>query len=310
MFESILGHEPIKTYLTQALAQNRLPHALLFAGLDGVGKTLFAKHLATTLLQTTLHRLETGNHPDFHPLIPEGKSGLHSIETLRSLIDEVHSASFEAPAKVFLIQDADRMQPAAANALLKTLEEPTPDTILILLTSAPTEILPTILSRCIRLTFHPLSESDIGTLLRERGHPETLAKRSHGSIGRACEYATQPSLEEPLFSLLSQRHSHVEMMERLEKIEELIEDEDPLRKHRNIEAIFQTILMWWRDQTIHSLGLSPSLLFFPQVPPVSHPLASLETIQKAIQEARLAVSRNIRLSVSLHQTLCSNLTLS
>src|SRR3990167_9439119 len=101
MFGSLLGNQPIKAYLTQAIEQNRLPHALLFTGLEGIGKRLFAQHLAAALLNSPLERIEKGHHPDFHPLFPDGKVGLHSIETLRALIEEVHSAPFESSGKVF-----------------------------------------------------------------------------------------------------------------------------------------------------------------------------------------------------------------
>jgi hypothetical protein len=84
-------------------------------------------------------------------LQPEGKSGLHTIESIRSLNDRVFRAPFESSGKVFVLHQADRMQPAAANALLKTLEEPLLDTHFILLSNDARQILPTVLSRCTQL---------------------------------------------------------------------------------------------------------------------------------------------------------------
>jgi DNA polymerase-3 subunit delta' len=191
------------------------------------------------------------------------------------------------------------MQPAAANALLKTLEEPNPDTTFILLTSAPTDILPTILSRCIRLTFQPLAEQDIAALLRQQGHPEKFARLAQGSIGRALDHATRPSLEEPLFRLFYERPSYPELSIALEKIEELSEDEDPVRQNRNVDSLLSAIFMWCRDQHARSSGLGESHLFFPDQPPASSPVPSLETLSKALAEARLALSRNMKFSVCL-----------
>ena len=303
MFEKLLGNETAKAYLRKALEKRSLPHALLFAGTDGVGKSLFAKELAAALLESTPSRIEGGNHPDFHAVRPEGKSGLHSIETFRTLIDDVHAASFEGRGKVFLIHDAERMQPAAGSALLKTLEEPNAGATLILITHAPSEILSTILSRCIRVSFQPLSEGEIALLLREKGHPERLAKLAQGSAGRAFDLAARPALEERLFPLLAQRAFYPHLAAALEEIEEEIEDEDPVRKNRNAEHLFSTIFMWHRDQQARALGVAPDRLFFPDSPPVDFPLPSLESLQKRLDESRLAFHRNIKLSVCLERLL-------
>ena len=141
MFEEILK---------KALLQEKLPNTLLLSGPRAEGKKT-ALWLSTQLLKATA--LET--HPDFHLLAPEGKGGLHSIEAIRNAIDISHSAPYSAPAKVFLIESAESMQPVAANALLKTLEEPVLDSYWILLSERPQEILPTILSRCSKFSSQP-----------------------------------------------------------------------------------------------------------------------------------------------------------
>jgi DNA polymerase III subunit delta' len=297
MFESILGNEPIKAYLQKAVFDERLPHALLFTGPDGVGKSLFAKDLAIHLLGSK-DRVAAENHPDFHVIRPEGKSGLHAIETLRRLIDDVHASPFEAPAKVFLIHDAHRMQPAAANALLKTLEEPTPDTVLILLTSAPQEILPTIASRCSLLRFQLLSEKEIASLLEAKGHPARFANLSHGSAGKAFDLAVKAPIEEILFGLLSEKKSYPELVLALEEIEKKIEDEDPVKHASNVEHIFTTVLMWSRDQAARRFGAS---LFFSDAPEPKYSIPSLVEMERIVDEARLAVSRNMRLTACLEK---------
>src|SRR3990167_1933568 len=119
VFESLLGNESVKIYLRKAVALNRVPHALLFSGIDGIGKSLFAKELATHLLQSNKERVDSASHPDLHILRPEGKGALHSIEALREMTHAMQQMPFEAKAKVFLIYDAHRMQPVQANAILK-----------------------------------------------------------------------------------------------------------------------------------------------------------------------------------------------
>lgn len=298
MFSHIFGNEPIKAYLQKALSENRLPQTLLFTGLDGIGKRLFAEKLAH-------HLLKSDRSPDLHILAPEGKSGFYAIDTVREMIDKEHSAPFEAPGKVFILEDAERMQPASANALLKTLEEPSPDTTFILLSTSSQEMLPTILSRCVILSFQPLTQEAIEMLLLAKGHPVRLAKLAQGSAGRAFELAEKPELEELrkiIFSLLAEKPSFPDLSLQIEKLEELIEEgkeENPVQVGRRVEYLFASILMWHRDQELRQLGERQDLLFFPEEGTHS-PIAQIE---KAIEKARLAYQRNIKLSVLMEQLL-------
>jgi DNA polymerase-3 subunit delta' len=305
MFEAILGNEFVKVYLQKAIREGKLPHALLFTGLEGIGKSLFAKELAAHLLHSTLERIEMETHPDFHVLRPEGKSGLHSIETMRHLIYDAHATPFQAAAKVFLIYDAHRMQVAAANAFLKTLEEPSSDTLFLLLTSAAQEILPTLISRCTILRFQGLSESEISSLLKKKGHPERFAKWAGGSAALAFKRASSPPIEESLFRLLSKRYTYLDLTLALQQIEKEIEDEDPLKENQKVEHLFAALLMWHRDQIAKRLGIAP---FFPDAEASSSPLPDFALLEKRIEEARLAYSRNMRLSVCLEKIFSYPLT--
>ena len=289
MFEEILGNDHIKAFLEKLIVTNQMPHAVLFSGPDGIGKLLFAKKIAGEMLGNHA-RVEKENHPDFHIIRPEGKSGLHSIEIIRQVIDKVHAAPFEAKAKIFLIIDAERMQPAAANALLKTLEEPNPDTVFILLTSGAQELLPTIRSRCRLFRFQPLSENDVASILIAKELPIHFAKQAHGSAGRAIELSKIK--ETSLFHFLSEQNIS------FEQIEKEIEHEDTVQNYRNVEYLFSSILMWYRDQVARELKQP---LFFPNAPVAKRKLLPLHKMEKKVEEARLAFSRNIRLAVCLEQ---------
>ncbi len=214
------------------------------------------------------------------------------------MIEKEHAAPFEAPGKVFILESAERMQPASGNALLKTLEEPCSDTTFILLSSNLQEILPTILSRCVILHFQPLSEPEIAALLSDKGFSPHFAKLSHGSAGRAFELAQHPELEEQrkiLFGILREKPSYPELSLRLEKLEELAEEgkeEDPVRANRRVEHLFASILMWHRDQHARKLGRTD--LFFPDES-VAEP-EPLHQVEKAIEKGRLAHHRNMKLA--------------
>ncbi len=302
MFEKIVGHESLRAYVAKAMGENRLPHTLLFSGMEGIGKALFAKMLAAKLLGCDLTRIESGNHPDFHLGRPEGKSGLYAIDRIRSLIEKDHNAPFEGNGKVFILEEAERMQPASANALLKTLEEPAPDSTFILVTSAPHELLPTILSRCVHLSFHPIPKEEIETILVGRGLDPRSAALSHGSIGKALELAQNPKLEEMrkiLFTALSMRGNILEVSKSISELEKRVEEEeDPIRHNHLVEHLFSLILIWSRDQEVKSLGLDEYLFF----PGESH-LGPIQEIEKKIDQARLAFQRNIKLSAILENLL-------
>ena len=186
----IIGNSDIKKYLQRIVMSNRIGNSLLFSGPDGVGKGLFALELATMLLgEENRERIFHRNHPDVRELRPEGKVAMHSMDALRSFISDVNLAPFEAKRKVFILLSADRMLPTSSNALLKTFEEPPQDTIIILLTSSPELLLPTILSRCSKISFKPVPEMELVAWLQNHHQVSSekeackVARLSKGSPG-------------------------------------------------------------------------------------------------------------------------------
>ncbi len=152
--------------LQQAREQGRMPHGLLFSGPRGVGKLEFALLLARSLLcrtpladgracgQCSPCRLaEAGNHPDFQRVEPQEDSKVVKVDQIRALCAELGLKSHGGGGKVALIQPAERMNVSAANSLLKTLEEPTDNTVLILITERPAQLPATIRSRCQKISF-------------------------------------------------------------------------------------------------------------------------------------------------------------
>ncbi|MFT5313839.1 MAG: DNA polymerase-3 subunit delta' [Paraglaciecola sp.] len=174
-----LAHK--KQQLCRRIIQGKLHHALLFQGQDGIGKTEFAQDLARFLL--CANKQETaacgecqacklnraGTHPDFHQIESEKQIG---VDQIREAIKKLLGSSQLCGAKVLVIYAAHTMTESSANALLKTLEEPTDNTFLLLITSKPERLLPTILSRCERLL---LPGSDMATTsewLKSQGYTQ------------------------------------------------------------------------------------------------------------------------------------------
>jgi len=159
-FVHIIGHDRQKDVLWRAVRHGRLAHAYLFAGPEGVGKRLMALALVRILFCTEergcgecppCRKVDHHNHPDLHILEPDGNS--IKIEQIRNIQRDLNLRPHEAGRKVCLIESAEAMTVGAANALLKTLEEPRGDTLLILLSSQPQRLLETIRSRCQPLFF-------------------------------------------------------------------------------------------------------------------------------------------------------------
>src|SRR5271170_147122 len=156
--------------LQRSLARGRLGHAYLFAGdsledLESLARTLAKtlncqnpikiKNVATDCCDECLscQKIENGNHVDIHWARPESKSRVITVEQMRDMMQQIQLKSNEAEHKVAIIVAADRLNPQAANAFLKTLEEPPAKSVLILLSTEPQRLLETILSRCLRLNF-------------------------------------------------------------------------------------------------------------------------------------------------------------
>lgn len=205
----VRGHERIVEELKRAAARGRMPHAFLFGGPEGVGKRLFATTLAQALLCEqhaeavlepcgecfSCRQVAAGTHPDVLAIArPEDKHEL-PIDRIRQLCAELARTPMRGVRRVAIVDDADSLSPEAANAFLKTLEEPPPGAVLFLIGTAPELQLDTIRSRCRVIRFEPLAESDLIAVLTEQHLVEDqkeaarLAKLAEGSVGRAVGLA-------------------------------------------------------------------------------------------------------------------------
>ncbi len=198
----LFGNENIKTYLRRIVEKEIVGHSLLFFGPDGIGKAIFARILAAMVMgEVNLsgphsNKIRLGIHPDIHEYYPEGKLGLHSIQSMRELTHETLLPSYESPWKFFIIHDADRMLPTSSNALLKAFEEPPCRTLIILLTSHLSQMLPTIRSRCRTLHFQAVARQEIESYLKHHfslgsAMVSQISLWADGSIGRAAHLAQQ-----------------------------------------------------------------------------------------------------------------------
>jgi DNA polymerase-3 subunit delta' len=217
MLDQLTGNQPAKELLRRMLNSGRVPGALLFAGEEGVGKKLFALELAKALNCRTpvgvegcgkcpvCVRISHLNIPaseewdDFMRILwtDHGDVGLVQspkqvlrVGQMRMIEREANYKPFEGRARIFLIEDADKLNDASSNALLKVLEEPPPTAHIILITSRPAVLLPTIRSRCQMVRFSPLSVEEIEQYLVQNkiakpAEAKLQARCASGSLGRA-----------------------------------------------------------------------------------------------------------------------------
>jgi len=223
-FSSIIGHDRQIDILKRALANNALAHAYLFSGEQGIGKRLTAFALAAALncdapgagggcgVCPACRKVAGGIHPDVRIVMPESRddqllatlsskeaekaSDEIKIDQIRRAQDSISLKPSEGRKKVLIVDGAETMNEASQNAFLKTLEEPPGDSLIILITSMPQSLLPTIRSRCQALVFQPLPRQILAGVIREkRGLSEAdawfAAALSRGSIGIALAMDVQ-----------------------------------------------------------------------------------------------------------------------
>jgi len=216
-FKSIHGHEKQIRILQNVLQRNRLPHAYLFYGMEGVGKKtvaeVFAKAINCKAQKASRQgsdvdvdscddcpscfKVDRKNHPDIVTIRADGQ--FIKVKEIRDIQEQMKFAPLEGGTRIIMIDNADRMNNISANALLKTLEEPTRSNLLILITASPHQLPATILSRCQHVRFNPLQTDQVSAFLQERlsMEPEqaySIACACEGSIGRALNMGEDSSL--------------------------------------------------------------------------------------------------------------------
>ena len=280
--------------LQRSLERGRLAHGYLFTGHQLGALEALARTLAKTLnCRQPVRRTPDGpaidccdqcivcrkiddfNHGDVHWVRPESKSRVITVEQMRDLMQEIQLKSGEAEFKVAVIAGADRLNVQAANAFLKTLEEPPPKSIIILLTTEPQRILETILSRCLRLNFSGEGAELLAPAQLEwlAGFSELAAAEQKSLMGR---YRLLGALLKKLGEIKEEIEKVLTARSPLEKYDDVEPDlrkkwEDELTAAIEAEYRLQRsdlliAVQWWlRDVWLQTLSVRDGLLNFPQL---------------------------------------------
>ena len=306
MYESIntlIGHSSIKSCLKRLIEKDIFAKTLLFEGPAGVGKAVFAKAFARALL-------EGHGVLDLHEYFPEGKTSMHSMSRMQELIKKAKLPPFQASRKVFVIYGAERMLESSSNALLKTLEEPLGDVIIVLVSSHSERMLKTILSRALSIKFSYLSDEDISLYFQKKKGctPEKarqLSLLSHGTLLKADLLVSDES--ETFLNVIiqagvcAQHRDVLELDNHLKQIEKNFEKMEGQIFSDSICDLFDSILYFYRDLHLLKHSGDEKLLFYQNKKEalkdcLRYPLPSLEQVLKKIENSREAIDLNLPLS--------------
>jgi len=239
-FSNVKDQDIAIRLVQNVIKRGRVPNAMLFWGPEGVGKTMVALETAKAINCKqksgdacdeclSCQRIAHGNHPDVTVVAPKRNSRVINIEAIKNVCGFAALYPQEASQRVFIIEDADRMNEPAQNHFLKTLEEPPGRSLFILVSAYPRELLPTIRSRCLNVRFRALRvETVAGYLKEERDLPEGLATAiaalSQGQMNRALEFVDSDK-REVVLALVDHLYKGEDPVEVSEEFAGLIEGE-------------------------------------------------------------------------------------
>ena len=288
-------------------------HAYLFSGPRGTGKRSVAQLCVMAALCRgekkpcgecgPCRRVLSGSHPDVHHVLPaKGKQSI-GVDVLREAIEEVGVKSFEDGAKAMIFPEAHKMTPQAQNCLLKTLEEPPQGTVFFLITDQPGALLPTIVSRCRVVRFHPLSQEEAAARLCALGLPQAeanqRARMAEGCVGQALEIgeeqmALRRSLSQAVFSI--RRPGDV-----LAVVNAYKDDKEHQGQIMDmLEGIVRDILSAQAGGApLEGAGYAREAEAYAQKAPMTSGLA----LQRAVMRARMMLGSNVSFAAALESIL-------
>ncbi|MEQ8765531.1 MAG: DNA polymerase III subunit delta' [Planctomycetota bacterium] len=282
VFDTVVGHSAPKKLFRAALASDRLGHAYLFEGPDGVGKRTFAYEVARSVLCENpslgvacglcrgCRRVTSRQHSDLILVEREEGSRQIKIDAVRNLQEQLGLRAMEAGARVAILDDADRLGVAAGNSLLKLLEEPPARTLLLLLTGNRPGVLTTLVSRCQIVRFAPLSAEEVLSVLKPRSEHsgeqlESAAALAEGCPGKALEILDSGWIElrdwlldDFLGSSGDPLGRAASLLAKLQAQPEGTKGSVPLElQRRRLDVVIRLLLSIFRDACFAQAGIEP-----------------------------------------------------
>lgn len=318
--DDIAGQTVALTHLKNALKKDQISQAYMLIGEPGMGKKTIAESFAESILCEerkpgeyehcgkcrSCHQVETGNHPDCI-FVTHEKPNLISVDEIREqLVSDVEIKPYQGSKKVYIVPDAEMMNEQAQNALLKTLEEPPEYAVIILLVANADLILPTLLSRSIKLPLAPLPDQVIEEKLIkdyniQKYRTSSIVKFARGNLGRAIEMSENDDF-------IEDKNTASDIMKKVVKTESYQWKDwiDELSKDKARLPFFLGLFMdWYRDILMAKSGAGREMLMFADEESViteeagEYDYEGLKYCIEAIEDAQAKVRANVKLSLVL-----------
>lgn len=302
-FDSILGQSFAVRLLQNALRSGRPASAYLFHGPAGCGKKSVARAMVAALFcKVAPHvgcgtcadckRVAQDKHPDARVLTPAGAS--FKVEQVRDLLHEASLKPYEAGYRVFILDRAEALTDAAANAMLKALEEPAPGTLYVMVSSARANILSTIASRCQPVRFSALPEAAVAELLRQHDGAEAIeAKRLAGLSGGSLRQARRLASPEGRH-LLELAEGFLEAAAKKDRLHALAWARSADEDRKRLEQLLPLLAMFLRELWMERAGMPPALRLLGAMPQHGKSLQkeALLRLLEAVSATQAALPRN------------------
>jgi DNA polymerase III subunit delta' len=319
-FGHMIGHESIIQHLQNAIISNKISHAYIFHGEEGMGKKTLAEAFAKTLqceergilscdrCKSCL-QADTFNHPDIIRVTHEKNS--IGVDDIRLQVNaDIQVKPYSSPYKIYIIDDADRLTEQAQNALLKTMEEPPEYAVIILLTASISVILPTILSRCVTLNLKPINKQVIKEFLMVNHKipdymAEVSATFSGGNVGKAMKYASSEGFGQMKDNVLHilKFIDEMELYEVVSGLKFLTADKN------NIEDYIDLMILWYRDVLMFKATMDPDLLLYREELTFLNKQANIRSYEgvdriiQAMEKAKIRLKANVNFDIAVELML-------
>jgi DNA polymerase III subunit delta' len=321
-FSSLVGNERLKRLLQRAVAEDRIRQGLIFAGPRGVGKQQFALALAQALncrrplggdacgscdqcIKIAVHE-----HIDVETIAPDGQ--FIKISQMREMAEKGNYRPYDGRRRVYILDDAERLNLNAANSILKVLEEPPETTLLVLVTAKPYALLQTIRSRCQMLSFAQLTAGELEAFLnknykRPAQENRLLARLARGSIGRALEidlgiYREQRAMMVELIETVIISRDTMKLMQAAEHLAKKLEREE-------FERHLDALLVLLADVFHLKLGETAESLTNADIAPRLERIAEAATLEQIadwvdkIESVMQGMARNLNRQLAMEEML-------
>lgn len=320
-FKDIIGHEQIIEHFQNAITLDKVSHAYILNGPDQSGKMMLAEAFAAALQCEkrgtegcmechSCRQAVSHNQPDIIYLTHE-KPNTISVNDIRVQINQsIIEKPYASPYKIYIVDEAEKMNQQAQNALLKTMEEPPAYAVIILLTTNADIFLPTILSRCIRLDLKPAANDKVRSYLMEHFQipdyqSDVSAAFAQGNVGKAIQLASSEHFKE-------MKDSAVQLMKRVKDIDvyEMGEAVKQINEYKmSVNDYFDIMMVWYRDVLMYKATMDiNSLIFKEQVYDIKKQASKssyhgIQEVLKALEKAKVRLQANVNFDIVIELLL-------